>query len=169
MNVIFYSGFSLNSNKIIMTIDWLNSYTHFRSNITHLTESLLITTRSFNELLSIDSIQMTCFEVPEKFRTDGASVPRIARPIAWVSPRDKEIFLPAIWHDFIYSRQKLKLYEYDYKTRTKWKLIKEIDIFISQKMQEMWGSFRQCSFVYLGLFIGGWIQWNKSKKLLDNK
>lgn len=159
-----------------MTIDGIYSYLDFDSNLNYLTEELIIVTQSFNHRFNLHDNDYTCFIIPKKFRTDGASIPRITRPIAWLSPRDKAIFLPAIWHDYLYKEQKVEIYLFDKISRTQSNKLwlvkisrKEADMFIIDKMKSMWWSIRQRVCTYLWLRIGGWYQWNKATKILDNK
>ena len=156
-----------------MTIDGVNSYLDFDTNLNHLTDDLLIVTQVFNRRLKLDANTYTCFVVEKWFRTDGASIPFLTRPIAMLSPRSKAIFRPAIWHDKLYKDQSIKIYEFDSVNRVQWQKLWELkvsrleaDYFIVENMDDMWATFWNKLATFIWLRIGGWYCWSQAKRIL---
>lgn len=152
---------------------WAYTYIDFEDNREYLEYPLVIYTKFFNYLARVKDDKYLCFIAKKGTSTDGASIPKLAQRLIGICPRDKEIRLPAIWHDNLYRDWQVELYEYEKVTWIIWKNLwtykisqQEADGFIRSKMKDIGASFKDRNIVFIWLCIW-WYKARNNYRELD--
>lgn len=103
------------------------------------------------------------FTVPKGFRTDFASIPRL---FAWLIPKNGSHDAAAIVHDYLYRHQPLVPSPAPLRSM-QWISRKDADRLFRRIMREIGTNRVRYNLMYAGVRVGGWISWNKSRRLLD--
>ena len=103
------------------------------------------------------------FVVPAGFRTDFASIPRIFHSLI---PKNGSHDAAAIVHDYLYQYQPFVPSPAPLRSMQRISR-KDADRLFRRIMRELGTNCIRYNLMYLGVRIGGWIFWNRSRKLLN--
>lgn len=121
-----------------------------------LLHQLDVRTRMFNAVLGLPLNKAVAFQIPDGFRTDGASIPRF---LWWfVDPLDWWILFPSIVHDWCWRARYIKAFVMDMDTRLiereigYYEMNKHIgNLLMAEKMDSFYGGFVSRNIVYYTL------------------
>lgn len=152
------------------TIHGMMIWVDFRDDEERLENPVLIYTQTFNDLLGLRDDEWSCFEVPHRSSTNGASWNPFISLLLWLHKRDPKVRLAALGHDFMYrvAGTKIKFYKFDRKEKIKLDKIAnkeltrdQVDVFIKEKSKDLGANLYQRNMIYLGLRIGGGKSWKR--------
>ncbi len=103
------------------------------------------------------------FTVPIGFRTDFASIPRI---FAWLIPKNGSHDAAAIVHDYLYRHQPLVPSPAPLRSMQRISR-RDADRLFRRIMRELGTNCVRYNLMYAGVRIGGWVAYNKNRRLLD--
>jgi len=131
----------------------------FKKRWKYLTEPLWIRTQ-------LEDGSNFAFQIPVGFKTDFASIPRFF----WffIAPSDSQILVPAIAHDYLYSRTWIEGYELNNSKLGKKKKIKfnrlMADLLLRGKMRSFKARIIKRNLVFMAVRLCGWMFYHKKNK-----
>lgn len=106
--------------------------------------------------------ERVAFLIPKGFRTDFASIPRLFW--LFIAPSDSTILVPAIIHDYLYSRRFVLVHKMKdgklSKERIKIRFSRvEADLILREKMKSFKANIIKRTLVFIIVRLFGWINY----------